>query len=164
MKHLNRHLSPLKRLLTSLVGVVFLVSIVTAQLPYCQCGVLCLHGEGVPADEMGQTSPAGVQGCCPLERRDDEPPPKPTEHKAPCGESNGCDCPVEVNSAPDFPTVVLPFLTTSIDVRIIISGQASIAPFTPVFSGIEDAPKCHPTRGSPLPRPPLHILNSVQII
>lgn len=162
MKKNRRLPSPANRLLTSLVGLVFVFTMVAAQLPYCQCGIACLHGsEGfmIAANE----APAEDHGCCPSERQDDAPAPKPVQDE-PCGDEQGCPCPVEISSASDLPAAPLPFVEFSVEMHSQAAGLPASCPDFSVLIGLEETPRWKPTRGSPLPRPPLHVLNSVYLI
>jgi len=162
MKKSRRLPSPANRLLPSLVGVVFVFTMVAAQLPFCQCGIACLHaGEGftIAASE----APFEDHGCCPSERQDDAPAPKPAQN-APCEDEEGCPCPVEISGASDVPAASLPFVVSSVELHTQAADLPASSPDISPLIAHEDAPRWRPTRGSPLPRPPLHVLNSVYLI
>lgn len=160
----NNMPSPSKRFLTFLVGFVFVFSIVSAQLPYCQCGILCFHGKKSTLVEE-QTSVQESSSCCASKGQDHTPAPEPTE-KSTCGDGNGgCDCPVEISDIDQNVTLgLVPVILTSVDAHAGSLAPATDGVFVSPLAGIEDAPFWRPTRGSPLPRQSLYILNSTHII
>jgi hypothetical protein len=162
MRNARRNPPLVHRLLTSLVGLMFVFTMVAAQLPFCQCGITCLHvGDGfaIAANE----APIDDHACCPSERKDDAPAPNPAQDW-PCEDEQGCPCPVEISSAADFPAAPLPFVVSSVEMHAQAGAlPASGSAFSPLTVS-EDAPRWRPTRGSPHPRPPLHVLNSVYLI
>lgn len=163
MKNERRKPPLARRLLTSLVGAAFLFAFVVAQLPFCQCGIVCLHTGGgglavakvVPASEP--------PGCCPSQRHNDTPLPDPPRG-TPCGDQGECPCPVEISASSELPVVPLDALVPSVQIQIQTVALPVGFPGFSTPSGSEDLPRWRPTRGSPLPRAPIHLLNSVHII
>lgn len=164
MKKGKRTPSSAQKLLTSLVGMVFLCSVVAAQLPFCQCGILCLHGSPAQATEGSEEPQIEDHGCCPSERQDDALPAKPSQGENPCDDDGGCDCPVELSSSQDIPAAPIPAVITSVDIHAEVISPLAASSELPLLAGNEDAPRWRPTRGSPLSQVPLHVLNSVYII
>jgi hypothetical protein len=146
-----------------LVGAVFMFSLVLAQLPFCQCGIICLHIGGV-APRVAQAAPASAaHGCCPSQRQNDTPVPDPSRG-TPCGDQDECPCPVEISSSSEFPVAPLGAVVPSVQIQIQTAALPVGFPEFSTPSGLEDLPRWRPTRGSPLHRPPLYLLNSVHII
>jgi hypothetical protein len=164
MKMIKSPTSPARRLLTSLVGFVFLCSAVMAQLPFCQCGIFCLHGAPAQVAEVGEGLPADDHGCCPSERQDDAAPVTPSQEDGSCEDEGACDCPVELSSSQDLPPAPIPSVISSVDIHAELLSPVATSSELPFLAGNEDASRWRPTRGSPLSRVPLHVLNSVYII
>lgn len=144
--------------------MLFLCSAVMAQLPFCQCGIFCLHGTPTQVAEIGEGLPVDDHGCCPSERQDDAARVTPTQEDGSCEDDGACDCPVELSSDENLPAAPIPAVISSVDIHAEIVSPVATSSELPVLAGNEDAPRWRPTRGSPLLRVPLHVLNSVYII
>ena len=164
MKNTRRNPPPAHRLLTLSVGVLFMFSQVMAQLPFCQCGIFCLHGASAQVAEGGEELPVADHGCCPSERQDDAAPVTPSQEDGSCEDEGACDCPVELSSSQDLPPAPIPSVISSVDIHAELLAPVATSSELPFLAGNEDASRWRPTRGSPLSRVPLHVLNSVYII
>ena len=150
-----------KRVLTSLVGMMFFVSMVAAQVPHCQCGIWCLHLQSQVEKDAASVPDSDDHGCCPSQRQDDAPSP---ERDAPCGDDGECPCPVEINYSDQVPVIPPTSVVTSNEFHPTLASLPENPEYFSALTGIEEAPRWRPSRGSPSPRPPLYVLNSVYII
>lgn len=160
----RRLTSPTHRLLAAMVGSLFMFSVLTAQLAYCQCGISCLH---LPAGPAPEQAPSGMadHGCCPSDPADDAPV---SHSQAPAGhhDEEDCPCPVEMsgndNQLPIGP-ISTPAQQAQPDVKVQHAALAAVTAPLP-RPGFENAARWRPSRGSPLPGTSIHLLNSVLII
>lgn len=157
----NQHFK--KRILTSVVGMFFFFSMVAAQLPHCQCGIWCLHLQKQVEESVSSAPVSDDHGCCPSKRQGDAPAPKP-EQDTPCNEDGNCSCPVELDSSNQVPVVPPYTVVTSVEFHPEFDALPENSEDFSTLTGIEDAPRWRPTRGSTSSRPPLFVLNSVYII
>lgn len=152
-----------KRVLASLVGMMFFVSMVAAQVPHCQCGIWCLHLQRQVDETVDSVSTSEDHGCCPSERQGDAPAPEPVQD-SPCGYDEGCPCPVEINSSDQVPAIPLSSVINSVEFHPVLAALPENFEDFSKLARIEDAPRWRPTRGSPTLQPPLYALNSTYII
>lgn len=154
-----------QRFLALVVGGLFLASAAVAHAKPCCCtrsheDSVC-HAQSETAPPAGN---AGGQPCCPVERQEDAPEPRTTPSS---GHDDGlCPCHDVAGDASDDPLVLrLGVLRYSEQDEAEQAGTASpVSEAAGLSLALQDAPRWRPTRGSPLPHPPLHLLNSVFII
>lgn len=157
-----RRLPPsLHRLLTASVGVLFMVAFLSPQFAYCQCCILF----AAAMEEHGEEEREPAHECCMVAGQDDAikagPAPIPHGHD----DADGCKCPMEFSqNEEDAPLAAF-------SARIGLKDPASATPpahgETAVAEALvvaEDFAAWRPTRGSPPPPAPLHVLNSIFII
>ncbi len=158
----GRGRSPIQRILAATAGALFLFSIAVAQVAFCQCGIFCGHDGDASARQVASEPVEAPHGCCSEEGRTEAPAPAPVE-EAPDGENSGsCPCPVEISSIDDTgATGHVSAVQTSVfhDAVYARTSESVIAPDS--LGDSVGAPVWRPVRGSPLPHPPLFLLNSV---
>ncbi len=153
-----------------MVGVVFVFSIVSAQLPYCACGILCFHGGNSSVEESAAVA-AEVESCCTAS----DSHSGSTTAKAyalqqvkssDCCEGGGtCECTVRVRAFDDnSPAALAPVVAHSIDVNSALVAPELNAYYISPLLGTREISHWQPLRGQPYVERPFFAVNSHYII
>jgi hypothetical protein len=152
------------RLLTSLVGFLFVCSIIVAQLPHCQCGLHCLHVELANAPAAPASAPEPETGCCPSGKQEEAPAPQPTSN-LPCEEEDApCDCPVQVSEDSGTSQATITCAVALTTVKHVASYPIPTPTAVGLLVSSVHIPGWLTIRGSPPTPAPIHVLHSVFII